>query len=120
MAKHTRDLALLAILVLFSFMMAAGDTAADVTGTWTIQVTGDAGSASQTIILTQNGNKISGTFKGPRQSGKLEGAVAGNAIKFHVKTRVPLDYTGTVDGDSMRGTMSGRGKNGNWTAKRAK
>jgi len=120
MRKHTMSLALLAILVLFSFMIAKADTAADVAGTWTVQVSGDAGSASQTIILTQDGNKISGTFKGPRQSGKLEGTVDGNAIKFHVKTRVPLDYTGTVDGDSMMGTMSGRGKTGNWTAKRNK
>jgi hypothetical protein len=37
-----------------------------------------------------------------------------------VKARVPLDYTGTVDGDTMKGTMSGRGKTGNWTAERAK
>jgi hypothetical protein len=36
-----------------------------------------------------------------------------------VKTRVPLDYTGMVDGNTMKGTMSERGKTGNWTAARA-
>ena len=106
--------------ILFIVGVKAADTAANVAGKWDVQVSGDAGSASQTIDLQQDGNKISGTFKGPRQSGPLEGTVDGNNIKFHVKSRVPLDYTGTVSGDSMKGTMSGRGKTGDWTATRAK
>lgn len=120
MGKHTSGLALLAILVLFSFMIAAADTAADVAGTGTIQMTGDAGSASQTIILTPDGNKISGTLKGPRQTGEREGTLAGNSIQFHRNTRVPPNYAGTVGGHSMMRTISGRRKTGNWTAKRAK
>jgi hypothetical protein len=43
-----------------------------------------------------------------------------NNIKFHVTAGIPLDYTGTVDGDTMSGTMSGRAKTGNWKATRAK
>jgi hypothetical protein len=35
-----------------------------------------------------------------------EGAVDGKNIQFHAKTRVPLDYAGTVDGDTMKGTTS--------------
>jgi len=35
-----------------------------------------------------------------------ERTVDGKNIQFHVKTRVRLDYTGTVDGDTMKGTMS--------------
>lgn len=96
------------------------DGPANVAGTWTVSVSGDAGSATQTIVLQQDGGKITGTFKGPRQSGPLEGTVDGNKIQFHVKTRVPLDYTGTVDGDSMKGTMTGKGKTGDWTATRSK
>jgi hypothetical protein len=69
--------------------------------------------------LRQDGNKISGTFKGPRQSGTIEGRVDENNIKFRVKARVPLDYVGTVDGDTMKGTLTGRGKTGDWTATRA-
>jgi hypothetical protein len=34
-----------------------------------------------------------------------EGTADGKNIQFHVKTRVPLDYTGTVDGDTMKETM---------------
>ena len=92
---------------------------AKVAGTWKVSVRGGAGSAEQTIVLKQDGNKITGTFKGPRQSGALEGTVDGNTITFHVATRVPLDYQGTVDGDTMKGTMTGNGKTGDWTATRA-
>jgi hypothetical protein len=97
----------------------AADEPAKVAGTWKVSVSGATGSAEQTIVLKQDGNKITGTFKGPRQSGPLEGTVEGKNISFHVSTRVPLDYKGTVDGDTMKGTMSGNGKTGDWTATRA-
>jgi hypothetical protein len=112
--------AALSLFLLFACITAAADAPANVAGTWNIKVSGEAGSANQTIELKQDGGKISGTFKGPRQSGPVEGTVDGNNIQFHVRTRVPLDYTGTVDGDTMKGTMSGHGKTGDWTAARAK
>ena len=45
-----------------------------------------------------------------RKNGFLggEGTVDGKNVQFHVKTRVPLDYTGMVDDDTMKGTMSSR------------
>jgi hypothetical protein len=107
-----------ALLLCCSLALAA-DEPAKVAGTWKVSVSGAAGSAEQTIVFKQDGNKITGTFKGPRQSGPLEGTVDGNNISFHVSTRVPLDYKGTVDGDSMKGTMTGNGKTGDWTATRA-
>ena len=111
----------LAILLLAHGAIAlATDEPSNVAGTWNVSVSGAAGSAQQTIVLQQDGTKISGTFKGPRQSGPLEGMVDGKNISFHVKTHVPLDYKGTIDGDTMKGTMTGKGKMGDWTATRAK
>jgi len=108
------------ICALFLGSSAFGEgTPANVAGTWKISVSGEAGHAEQIIVLKQEGNKITGTFKGPRQSGPLEGTVDGNNISFHVATRVPLDYKGTVDGDTMKGTLTGRGKTGNWIATRS-
>lgn len=98
----------------------AADAPANVAGAWDVNVSGAAGKTSQSISLKQDEGKITGTFKGPRQSGTIDGTVDGNTIKFHVTARIPLDYTGTVTGDSMKGTMSGRGQNGDWTATRAK
>jgi hypothetical protein len=114
---------MLLLLALSAVVTARPDPAPDpakVAGTWTISVSEGAQAAEQTIDLKQDGAKITGTFKGPRQQGTLEGAVDGNNIKFHVNTRVPFDYTGIVDGDSMKGTFTARGKTGDWTAKRAK
>jgi hypothetical protein len=108
-------------LLLIACMAVAAQTAAfNVTGTWNFKVSGDAGSADQTIVMKQDGNKITGTFKGPRQSGTIDGTVDGNNIKFHVTARAGIDYTGTIDGDSMKGTLAARGKSGDWTATRAK
>ena len=108
------------IVLLAAFGLAfAPDEPANVAGTWNITVSGEAGSANQTIVLKEDGNKITGTFRGPRQSGTLEGAVLGNKISFHVNTRIPLDYKGTVDGDTMNGTFTRHGKSGDWTATRS-
>jgi hypothetical protein len=107
----------------FLFVVGVGIVAAadaNVAGSWNVKVSGDAGAADQKIDLTQDGNKIGGTFKGPRQSGTIDGTVDGNNIKFRVKAFVPIDYVGTVDGDTMKGTLTGRGKTGEWTATRAK
>jgi len=106
----------LCALLLASGLAFAAEEPANVTGTWKITVNGSSGSAEQTIVLKQDGSKITGTFRGPRQSGSLEGLVDGNKITFHVNTRVSLDYKGTVDGDRMKGTMTAKGKSGEWTA----
>jgi len=111
-------LCLLFLFVVCVPMARAAD--ANVAGAWNVKVSGEAGAADQKINLTQDGNKIGGAFKGPRQSGTIEGTVDGNNIKFRVKAFVPIDYVGTVDGDSMKGTLTGRGKTGDWTATRAK
>ena len=65
--------------------------------------------------------KISGTFKGPRQSGTIDGTVAGNNIMFHVTAKMPLDYKGTISDDTtkMQGTFEGDGKTGDWNASRS-
>jgi hypothetical protein len=115
-----RALAMFMLLAVVVSVSAAQDKPANVAGSWTINVSGETGNAKQSMTLTQEGGKITGTFKGPRQSGTIAGTVDGNNIKFHVTAGIPLDYTGTVDGDSMSGTMSGRGKTGDWKATRAK
>src|ERR1700745_43085 len=116
----SKVLAVFTLLALFVSVAPAQDKPANVAGSWTIDVTAGAGNAKQSMTLTQDGGKITGTFKGPRQSGTIAGTVDGNNIKFHVTAGIPLDYTGTVDGDSMTGTMSGRGKTGDSKATRQK
>lgn len=109
------------VMLLACGLALAAEAPANVTGAWNVTVSGAAGNAEQTLNLKQEDNKITGTFKGPRQSGPLEGTVEGNNIAFHVATRVPIDYTGIIeDADTMKGTLTGNGKTGDWVAKRAK
>jgi hypothetical protein len=121
MGNECRMLTCVVCLAFLIFARCISVAAADanVAGPWNIKVSGDAGTADQKIDLKQDGNKISGTFKGPRQSGTIAGTVDGNNIKFRVKAFVPMDYVGTIEGDTMKGTLRGRGKTGNWIASRA-
>jgi hypothetical protein len=107
-------------VTMIAFSLQGADTPADVSGTWTVSVTGEAGRATQTITIQQQGEAITGKFKGPRQSGTLTGTVKGSQVAFHVKAHVPIDYTGVANGDSMSGTLMGKNKSGEWTASRAK
>ncbi len=105
-----------AILVLLCGGAFAAD--ANVGGSWTVTAKNGRRSVTQTLVLEQDADKITGTFKGPRQSGTVEGRVSGNGVKLHVKAKMPIDYTGTVDGDTMRGTLTSQGKSGDFTATR--
>jgi hypothetical protein len=108
------------MLLAFAVVAVAADAPANVAGSWNIEVSNGSRKTTQTMTLKQDGGTLTGTFKGPRQSGTIDGTVDGKNIKFHVTARIPLDYTGTVDGDSMKGTMSGSGQQGDWTATRSK
>jgi hypothetical protein len=126
MQKGNRSIQVFGALLLLAFLaaFAAGaspeKTPANVAGTWAVKVSGDPGDFDQTIVLTQDDAKIGGTFKGPRQSGTIDGSVDGNAIKFKVNGRVAIVYTGTVSGDSMSGEVTAQGKKGTWSARRTR
>jgi hypothetical protein len=104
------------LLIWLSSVAFAAD--ADVAGTWTVTAQNGRHSVTQTLVLRQNGGKVTGTFTGPRQSGTIDGTVSGNAIKLHVTAKMPIDYTGSVDGDTMKGTLTSEGKSGQWTGTR--
>jgi hypothetical protein len=111
---------LLAVLVILAGVAFAERTPLNVAGTWAFQVTGDVGSADQTIVIAQDGDKLTGTFKGPRQSGTLSGTMDGNIIKLSVSAAGTIHYTGTVEGETMHGTLAAHGKTGAFTAHRTK
>jgi hypothetical protein len=93
--------------------------AVDVTGTWSILSTSEAGIESlKTVTFVQQGNQIHGTFKGPNQSGGLSGFVNGKHIHFITLTPNQLKFRGKVDGNTISGTVGFRGKTGEWTATR--
>lgn len=98
---------------------------AKVAGSWDFSAPGrDGNMVTQTLTLQQDGTKLSGTMKGPRGEAPLTGTISGNNLSFSITRTTPngeikIDYTGTVSGDSIKGTLSVMGNTVDWTAKRS-
>ncbi len=126
MRNRNRAIKLLSALIVLGFLVTAAvvvaeKTPARVAGTWKVSGAGDAGNIDQTIVFTQDHDRLAGLFTGLHQSGTVEGVLDGTAIKFSVRGGgVFIKYTGDVTADSMRGTLISQGKNGTWTARRTK
>ncbi|HEV2351224.1 MAG TPA: hypothetical protein VG028_15405 [Terriglobia bacterium] len=103
--------------------LASADEPSKVAGTWQMSVETPRGSMDQTLTLEQDGGSLKGTLSGRRGDAPVEGKVDGNKVSFNVKRETPngtftLEYSGTVDGDSMTGTVHSERFDGKWTAKR--
>ncbi len=91
----------------------------NVAGHWIISAKNPNGSLdTKTVELEQKGNVLTGHFKGPNQSGGLEGSINNHHIVFRTKTRHPLTFRGQVDGDTMEGNFHVMGKEGQFHAER--
>ena len=96
----------------------------DVTGTWELNVESPMGSRASDAIFTQSGETLAGKMVSPRGEVPLKGSIAGDAIKFGINVNVQgqslqIDYTGTVTGDTMSGTVVfGSFGDGKFTGKR--
>ena len=99
---------------------------ADIAGNWIIELTFIVGKAQHTAEITQEGEKLSGTYHGEHLKGTLSGSVNGNTASFSGRLRngstgVSFRYTGTIDGDTMKGTVNmGEYWNATFTAKKKK
>ena len=92
---------------------------ANVQGNWSIFARNPNGSSdTKTVEIVQTGNQLKGHFKGPHQSGGIEGTINGQHIVFKTKTRDVLTFRGMVNGDSIRGTFGNHGRSGTFEATR--
>lgn len=115
-------LAASAAVMLASLAFAAD---ANVAGEWDLTVETQAGTGNPHFSLKQDGNKLSGTYKGMLGESPVTGTVNGNdiSISFQVNaqgTDLAVSYTGTVDGATMKGTVKlGELGEGTFTGKKA-
>jgi hypothetical protein len=122
--------ALLACLAVAAILTLAA-WAADISGAWIMSQPGrDGQMMEREITIAQTGNKIKVTLPGrPNQDGTpgepiiAEGTIEGNAIQWKVVRQTPqgemiLEYKGTVDGATMKGTVNRMGNEVEWTAKK--
>lgn len=105
---------------------ATDDAAADVSGDWALSFEGPAGSVNLDLDLTQDGHRLRGfaVWGGNRiliERGRVEGQnvsfrfVAGDGVTHQIE----LVFEGTVNGETMAGTMDGWGHESRaWTAVR--
>ena len=122
--------ATLAILAVMA-ILALAVWAADVSGTWEISTPGRNGQMmTRDITIVQEGNKIKVTMPGrPGPNGEPgtpvvgEGTIEGNAIAWKIVRQGPqgemvMEYKGTVDGATMKGTTKRMDQEVEWTAKK--
>jgi hypothetical protein len=116
-------LAFLLVSVIFIPAAIAADTAS-VSGEWALSVETPNGTGTPSVVFKQDGEDLTGTYKGRFGESQLKGTVKGNEIKFSVTISpqgqdLVLEYSGTVDGDSMKGKAKfGEFGEGNFTGKK--
>ncbi len=116
---------LIALAVAAVFVL--GAWAADVSGTWELSSPGRGGEMmTRDITIVQDGTAIKVTMPPFREGAEPmvgEGTVEGNAIQWKIVRQTPrgdmtMEYKGTVDGATMKGTFMMMDREVEWTAKK--
>ena len=86
---------------------------ANVAGKWTLYCKDPNGTTSAKYLeLQQKGSVITGHFKGPNQSGGVQGTIDEQHLVVRTKTRNVLTFRGRVDGPRVDGVVQGNTFNG--------
>lgn len=99
---------------------------AKVEGAWTLTLETPQGTANPTLNLKQAEQKLTGTYAGRMGEVPIEGTIKESAITFAATINAQgqefvLTFTGTVEQESMKGTVDFGGMGtANWTAVRKK
>lgn len=104
----------------------AGTSAGDALGTWNASFNTQNGVIPATLKLQKSGDKITGTIGSRDGESPVEAELKGNALTVWFNytsngNQMPIEMTGTIDGDTAKGTMTAGGNPaGDWTATRAR
>jgi len=93
---------------MFAAVLTVGAQSTNVTGNWKLTIETPNGTGNPSLVLKQDGEKLTGTYKGRFGDSQLEGTVKGKEIKFTFKVNaqgqdLKVEYAGAVDGDTMKG-----------------
>jgi hypothetical protein len=104
---------------------AVSSQGANITGVWDFTVETSQGSGSPSFTFKQDGEKLTGNYKGQFGEAPLTGTVKGAEIKFVIKVSaqgqdMTITYSGKIENkDSMKGTAAlGELGEATWTGKR--
>ncbi|MGB6875598.1 MAG: hypothetical protein WBD87_06145 [Candidatus Acidiferrales bacterium] len=125
-----------ALLVSLAAIPANAQNAPNFAGTWNMSMAAPQGGGgngggnrggnggAQSLVITQDGDKYKVTHKTQRGDVTSDATVDGNAISWTEERQgrngntMQIQYKATVDGDSMKGTMSGGRGSRDFTATR--
>jgi hypothetical protein len=101
---------MLVALVIAMVPMARAADPAHVNGVWDFSVESPNGTGTPVVTFKQDGENLTGTYKGRRGETDVKGTIKGNDLHFTTTISfqgqdLVLDYTGTVDGDSVKGKV---------------
>jgi hypothetical protein len=97
-------------LVLAALLFAASASAqTSVAGDWSLTIQSPTGTRTVPLTLKQDGEKITGMFKGPQGELPVEGTLVGNELKFAFAIPIQgqsldISMTGKVEGEAVNGT----------------
>jgi len=81
---------------------------ANIAGKWIVYANDPNGTTSTKYFdLKQDGEKLTGKFKGPYTSGGLEGTIQERHMVFKTKTRHVMTFRGRVEGEKVDGVIQG-------------
>jgi hypothetical protein len=108
----------------FAAILTVGAQSTNVTGNWKLTIETPNGSGGPSLVLKQEKEELTGTYKGRFGDTPLKGTVKGKDIKFTTKVSaqgqdILVEYEGTVDGDTMKGKVKfGEMGEGTFTGKK--
>jgi hypothetical protein len=114
------------VLASAGMLLSVAAFAADVSGNWNLTVESPRGTQNPTMALTQNGEEVSGTYKGMRGEMPVKGTLKGNDLKLSYTVsmqgnEMAINYEGVVNGDNIEGkVVMGQMGEAKFTATRAK
>ena len=116
--KRASTLILAFVAITIAVAMTASSTgaqskdakSANVTGNWKLTIETPNGPGTPSVTFKQEGEDLTGTYKGRMGEAPLKGTVKGSDIKFTIKVNaqgqdLQIDYSGTVEGDTMKGKV---------------
>lgn len=115
-----------ALLLAVALTVTAAAQGVNVTGKWVFDVQTSGGSGQPTVTFKQDGEKLTGHYSSQTLGeADFTGTVKGNAIQFTFNAeaqgqQIDVAYSGTVDGNTMKGTvnMAGGQLTGSFTGKK--
>lgn len=96
------------------------------TGSWQLEISSPQGKRTRTMVLTQDGTQVAGTYRSDRGEVPVTGTIDGDSFTLTVKVHgqdqqeLVMEYRGRVQGDALQGRlMMGRRGEVDFTGRRA-